>query len=205
MQSEKEQRWFTRWKDHNESRLREYQYTMKLLISNKVSLTGLLIVTGLILIAIFAPYIVPYPEEALGNIDRINKPIIDYSLLPPSRAHLFGTDEMGRDLFSRVIYASRISLRIGIIVLALVLLIGVPLGVIAGTMGGKIDEFIMRFTDLFLGFPSLLLAIAIATALGSGLTNAMIAIALTWWPWYTRLVRSQALSVREQPCGSPLG
>lgn len=155
--------------------------------------------SSLVLIAIFAPWIVPYPDEALGNIDRINKPIGEYRLLPPSRTYLFGTDDMGRDLFSRVIYATRISLRIGLMVITLVLLIGVPLGVIAGTLGGKIDEVIMRITDLFLGFPSLLLAIAIATVLGSGLTNAMIAISLTWWPWYTRLVRSQALSVREQP------
>jgi len=199
MQSENDQSWFTRWKAQHDSQLREYRYTLKLLISNKVSLAGLFIVVSLVFLALFAPWIVPYPEEAVGNIDRANKPISEFKLLAPSSTYLFGTDEMGRDLFSRTIYATRISLRIGLIVIALVLLIGVPLGVIAGTLGGRIDEVIMRVTDLFLGFPSLLLAIAIATALGSGLTNAMIAIALTWWPWYTRLVRSQALSVREQP------
>ncbi len=196
MKHKNEQSWYARWKARHESQLREYRYTLHLLISNKVSLAGLLIVITLILIAVTAPWIVPFPEEALG---KPHTPVSQYKLLPPNRTNLFGTDDLGRDIFSRVLYGTRISLRIGILVVTIVLLIGVPLGAVAGTLGGRIDELIMRVTDMFLGFPSLLLAIAIAASLGAGLTNAMIAISLTWWPWYTRLVRAQAFSIREQP------
>lgn len=196
MDSEVTKNWFGRWKARHEAQLKEYRYTLHLLTVNKVSLTGLLIVLTLIVIAIFAPWLAPYPDQGLGSPHR---PTSLYSLLPPSSTNWFGTDDMGRDILSRVIFGTRTSLRIGILVVVFVLLIGVPLGVIAGTLGGRIDELIMRVTDLFLGFPSLLLAIAIAAALGTGLTNAMFAIAITWWPWYTRLVRSQAITVREQP------
>lgn len=196
LKQETKQNWLARWKAEHESQLREYRYTFHLLISNKVSLVGLVIVITLILITILAPWIVPYPLEALG---KPHTPVSQYKLLPPSQTNLFGTDDLGRDIFSRVLYGTRTSLKIGIIVLVIILLIGVPLGAIAGTMGGRIDEIIMRITDMFLGFPSLLLAIAIAASLGSGLTNAMIAVSITWWPWYTRLVRAQAITVREQP------
>ncbi len=196
MDSEATKNWFGRWKTQHDAQLKEYRYTLHLLTANKVSLTGLLIVLTLILIAIFAPWLAPYPDQGLGVPHR---PISTYSLLPPSSTNWFGTDNMGRDILSRVIYGTRTSLRIGTLIVIFVIIIGVPLGVIAGTLGGKIDELIMRVTDLFLGFPSLLLAITIAAALGSGLTNAMFAISITWWPWYTRLVRSQAINIREQP------
>ncbi|TMJ13395.1 MAG: ABC transporter permease [Bacillati bacterium ANGP1] len=119
-------------------------------------------------------------------------------LLSSSPAHLFGTDDLGRDLLSRVIAGARISLLVGALVLAIAMSVGVGLGLVAGYWGGWMDEAIMRTTDVFLSFPRLVLAIAIAATLGPGLYNAMVAVALSWWPWYTRLVRGQLLSLREE-------
>jgi peptide/nickel transport system permease protein len=101
-------------------------------------------------------------------------------------------------MLSRVIYGTRISLQTALIAVSLALLIGVPLGAIAGGVGGAVDEIIMRITDVFLSFPPLLLAIAIAAFLGPSLQNAMLAIAISWWPWYTRIIRGQAVSIRER-------
>jgi len=145
----------------------------------------------LIIIALLAPLIAPYPKDTLAVHP-------DNRFQPPGTQHFFGTDEMGRDIFSRVLFGTRISLRIGSLVVALALAIGLPLGIVAGTFGGLIDEVLMRITDIFLSFPPLLLAMAISATLGASLENAMIAIAIAWWPWYARLVRSEALSIRER-------
>lgn len=142
--------------------------------------------------AIFAPWLTPYPEQGRGEPNVLEK------FLPPSWQHPLGTDNLGRDVLARILFGGRTSLSIGFLVVIIAVAIGTPLGALAGYFGGWLDEAIMRLTDIFLAFPSLLLAIAIAAALGPSFTNAMIAVALTWWPWYTRLVRAQTLSLRER-------
>ena len=172
--------------------MHEFRVTFYLLNRNLLQRISIIIIGLLILIAIFAPVIAPYPSHALGATNAKDK------LLPPSSQYLFGTDELGRDLFSRVIYGTRISLRTALLAVGLALLIGAPLGAIAGGLGGVVDEIIMRITDVFLSFPPLLLAIAISSFLGPSLENAILAIAISWWPWYTRIIRGQAVSIRER-------
>lgn len=116
---------------------------------------------------------------------------------PPSREHWFGTDEVGRDILSRVVVGTRVSLASSAIVIGMAALIGIPLGLIAGFTGGTVDNIAMRLTDMFLGFPALLLAIAVAAALGPGLYKGMAASALVWWPGYARLARGQALAIKQ--------
>lgn len=154
----------------------------------KISFAIILIFTAL---ALLAPWIVPYKEQAL------DEPNMEVRLLPPSLKHLFGTDHMGRDILSRIIYGSRMSFITAIAVVSLSALIGVPIGIIAGYFGGITDNILMRFTDVFLSFPPLLLALLIASTLGKGLLNAIVSLVITWWPWYARLVRSQALSMKS--------
>jgi len=150
---------------------------------------GTAIVGLLVLMALFGPAAAPYDPYHISAADKLR---------PPSPAHWFGTDDLGRDLLSRVLTGARISLAVGVVVLVLAMVVGVGLGLIAGYWGGWMDEALMRTTDVFLAFPRLVLAIAIAATLGPGLSNSVLAIALSWWPWYTRLVRGQLLSLREQ-------
>jgi len=173
--------------------LRELRYSLYVIRRNSVSLAGLLFVIFLIVVAVFAPWLAPYPSDAKGAVHP------DQAFHPPDQTHLFGTDEAGRDILSRVIFGAPISLQIGILVIVLTLTIGLPLGVVAGYTSGAVDEFIMRITDMFLSFPPLLLALVISAVLGPSLTNSMIAIAIAWWPWYTRLVRGQVISLKERP------
>ena len=173
-------------------RIREIRLSLYLLGRNRLTRLSLGVVILLVLTALVAPLIVPYPEHIETDTNPVDK------LLPPSGKYFFGTDELGRDIFSRVIYGTRISLQTALIAVGLALLIGIPLGAIAGATGGMVDEVIMRITDIFLSFPPLLLAIAIAAFLGPSLENAMLAIAVSWWPWYTRLIRGQAVSIRER-------
>ncbi len=173
-------------------RLKRFRESLYLLSRNKLSLLALIILVLLALIAILAPYIAPYPED-FADAARISE-----KLLPPSAQHWMGTDELGRDIFSRVLYGTRVSLRAALCAVGLSLVIGIPLGAIAGSFGGWVDNVIMRVTDVFLSFPPLLLAIAMVALMGSSLNNAVLAISLSWWPWYTRLVRGQAISVKER-------
>jgi len=172
--------------------IRDYRLSFYLLNRNALQRYSLIIIALLILLAIFAPWISPFPTHAISETNPQDK------LLPPSSRYLFGTDELGRDLLSRVIFGTRISLQTALIAVGLALLVGVPLGAIAGGVGGIVDEIIMRITDVFLSFPPLLLAIAIASFLGPSLQNAMLAIVISWWPWYTRIIRGQAVSIRER-------
>jgi peptide/nickel transport system permease protein len=150
---------------------------------------GLLIMLLFVLAALLAPLITPFDPLAQ---DVVN------GLKPPSATHLLGTDKLGRDIFSRMLYGARISLLVGLAVVALAGALGTLLGVVAGFAGGLLDEAIMRITDLFFAFPALILAMAIAGALGPSLGNALIAISAVTWPVYARLVRGQVLALKEQ-------
>jgi len=153
---------------------------------------GSLLVILVIVTALLGSVIVPFPEDAQGNTRMRER------LTAPDSTYFMGTDDAGRDVFSRTIIATQTSLVIGAIVLGIAISIGVPLGAISGYMGGWIDEVIMRITDIFMTVPYLLLAMAIAAAFGGGAINATIAIALVWWPGFARLTRGQVLSLREQ-------
>jgi peptide/nickel transport system permease protein len=144
-------------------------------------------------VAVLSPYVVPYPGSITGDVDLVGR------LAPPSLSHLFGTDEFGRDIFSRVLYGARISLVAAGLTVGFALLVGVSLGAIAAGVGGAVDEVIMRIADVFLSFPQMVLGIVIAAFLGPSIPNVILALVIAWWPWYTRLVRGVAVSVRQRP------
>lgn len=170
---------------------RETRRGLDLLLKNPLTLLGLAIVAGLLAVALFAPHLAPYPEQGHGLSN------LEERLSPPSLQHPLGTDQLGRDILSRLILGSRVSLKAALVVVFFVTVIGVPLGIFAGYYGGLLDNCIMRFSDMVLAFPPLLLAIAIVAALGPSMMNAMLAISVPWWPWYTRLMRSQVISLKE--------
>ena len=174
-------------------KLNKLRTDLYLLARNKLTLAALVFIAFLIILAILAPVIAPHPE----HIKDMTNP--SAKLMAPCKEYLFGTDELGRDIFSRIIYGTRISLLASVAAVCLAMLIGIPLGAIAGAMGGIVDDVIMRICDIFLSFPSLLLAIVIAAFAGPSLRNALIAIAISWWPWYARIVRGQAISLKERP------
>ncbi len=163
------------------------------LAANPLLTVGGALVLLIVFVAIVAPLIVPFP----GDAGTATHPF--EVLKAPSAAHWFGTDNVGRDIFSRVLFGARVSPVIAIIVLVIACLVGIPLGVAAGFLGGRVDELIMRVTDVFLAFPPLLLALALAAVLPASLTSVTIAIAAVWWPWYVRLIRGQAASVAGRP------
>lgn len=154
-----------------------------------------LTVTGCGFVALLAAVAAAAPWLTLHNPILIDLP---QRLLPPGAGHPLGTDDLGRDIYSRIIAGSRISLEAGLLVLLCAVAIGTVVGGVAGYAGGWADETMMRITDMFLAFPPLVLAMAVAAALGRGLTNAMIAVIFVWWPWYARLVRSQVLALKER-------
>jgi peptide/nickel transport system permease protein len=162
----------------------------RFLIGNRLNLVGLVIVVVFLVCAILGELIAPsdpYADDISGA-----------KLLAPSWSHPMGTDEIGRDVFSRVIVGARTSLKVAFVVLSFAVLFGTLVGAVAGFNGGLVDEILMRFTDLFLAFPAFVLAIAIAATLGRSLTYTMIALSAVFWPWYARLVRAQVLSIRER-------
>ncbi len=146
----------------------------------------------LVLMAIAAPWITPYPEDATNAMHFSRK------LEPPSINHLFGTDVLGRDIFTLVVYGARLSLITAVGVVSIALILGVPLGLMAGFKGGRIEDWIMRLCDVFLAFPPLLLPIVLTAALGPNLWHAILGVAISWFPWYTRILRAQVLQVKTQ-------
>lgn len=160
---------------------------------NPISIVGLATVLLVTFVAIFAPWVAPYPEHAIAYVD------FDSASQPPSLEHPFGTDVVGRDIMSRIFFGFRFSLLMGVIVLALVVPSGVALGLVAGyNQGSALETVIMRVTDVFLAVPPLILALAITSVLTPNLFNAMLAVSLMWWPWYTRLVYGLASTLRHE-------
>lgn len=160
---------------------------------SKLSILGLAGVALLVFAAVFAPIIAPYPHHAGKVVDFAN------ANQPPSLQNLCGTDTMGRDLFSRIIYALRSTLLMGVVVLSIAVPFGTSMGLIAGYFqGGLIDSFITRLTDIFLAIPPLILALVVASLLKPNLLNAMLAITVTWWTWYARLTYGMATSLNRE-------
>ena len=143
----------------------------------------------IVLAAIFAPLIAPYDPVAINFADKLS---------PPNWQHLMGANELGQDVFSQVLFGARTSLMVGVVVISLAIAIGVPIGLLAGYFGGRLDTALMRVSDVFLAFPPLLLPIAITAALGTGLFNAMAALAVSWFPWYSRIVRGAVMRVKNE-------
>jgi peptide/nickel transport system permease protein len=155
---------------------------------NPLALVGLAIVVGLIVVAALAPWIAPY-SPVLQDLDN--------RLLPPSALHWMGTDDLGRDILSRILWGARITLTVVALVAVIVAPVGLAVGVLAGYFGGWVDAALMRITDIFMAFPRLILALAFVAALGPGIENAVIAIAITSWPPYARMARAETLTVRQ--------
>jgi peptide/nickel transport system permease protein len=164
----------------------------QLVRADVLSAIGAVVLAVIVLAALLAPWLAPYPADGTTATHATE------SLLPPGGTHLFGTDQAGRDVLSRVLYGARTSLLIAAAVLAIAATIGVTLGVIAGYAGGVVRDVIMRVTDVFLAFPALLLSLALAVVLRPSVQTAIVAIAATWWPWYTRLTAAMAASIRSR-------
>jgi peptide/nickel transport system permease protein len=166
--------------------------TLAILVRNPLSLLGLVLVGAVVLSAVFADFIAPFPEHRGAVVDFAN------FNRPPEWPYIFGTDLVGRDLFSRILYAFRISLILGVVVLAIAVPIGVAIGLVAGYLGGWIEYILMRITDVFLSIPPLVLAMSMMGLLEPTLTNGMLAVTAMWWPWYTRLVYNLTRSEKEE-------
>ncbi|MDE0694594.1 MAG: ABC transporter permease [Boseongicola sp.] len=166
--------------------------TIVILLRNPLSLLGAVLVAAVVLSAVLADYIAPFPEHRGAVVDFVH-----FNQGPTAR-NVMGTDLVGRDLFSRILYAFRISLILGVVVLAIAPPIGTLVGLFAGYLGGRAEFVLMRLTDVFLSIPPLVLAIAMMGVLEPTLMNAMLAVTAMWWPWYARLVYNIARSEREE-------
>ena len=166
----------------------QFWLTLGRLKRNHLAMVGLVIIVVMIILALLAPYISPYPYEAADFKNRY---------ATPSAEHWFGTDELGRDIFSRLLYGSRYSLRIGLISVAISAIGGIFFGALAGYFGGAVDNIIMRLLDVLQAMPGIVLAIAISAALGPGLTNSVIALSISSIPAYARMTRASILNVRK--------
>lgn len=174
-------------KDHRKTR----GYNLHLFLRKKLAVFSALVLIIIMLSAIFAPWVAPYPEQGKGAIN------LEERLQPFSRKHFLGTDIYGRDLLSRVIFGARVSVFGGFFIVLVAALIGVPLGLWAGYREGVSGAIIMRTVELVLSFPSALVAMGISIVIGAGSITALIALVIPWWPWYTRLVQGEVLSLKN--------
>lgn len=166
--------------------------TLTILLRNPLSLLGIILVALVVFSALLADFIAPFPDHRGAVVDFV------YFNQGPTSRNIMGTDLVGRDIFSRILFAFRISLLLGVVVLAIATPIGALVGLYAGYLGGKIEFVLMRLTDVFLSIPPLVLAIAMMGVLEPTLMNAMLAVTAMWWPWYARLVYNIARSEREE-------
>ena len=177
----------------SENRLTELRKKWYKFSLNKLSVVGLVIIILVVLCALCYKFIVPYPED-VGAVVKFSE-----ALEAPSADHILGTDATGRDMFSRIIYAFRGALTMGIGCLLIVVPLGGILGLIAGYWNGKfISNFIMRLADVFLALPALILVMCVSSIMEASLSNAMLALSVSWWPWYTRLVYGIVVSTRNE-------
>lgn len=158
-------------------------------VSHPLFVIGLAIFATIVICALAAPVIASHDPLAIKFSEKLQ---------PPGAEHYLGTDSMGRDIFSRVLYGARTSLLVGVVVTGLAIGVGAPIGLLAAYFGGRLDTVLMRVTDVFLAFPPLLLPIAITAAIGGSLFNAMIALAVSWFPWYARIMRGSVLRVKSE-------
>jgi peptide/nickel transport system permease protein len=171
-----------------QARLGQHYRTLRLLAGNALAMVGLAIIVGLLVVAAFAPWLAPLSPFDGALADRLQ---------PPSAAHWMGTDELGRDILSRVIHGARITLFIVLLVAVIAAPLGLLIGTVSGYFGGWVDRLLMGLTDVFLAMPRLILALAFVAALGPGIENAVIAIAITAWPVYARIARAETLTFRN--------
>lgn len=177
------------WFEERAPQIREFKFTLHLLRQSPLVVVGFALIGLFIVVAIFAPWIAPHGgEERFWQMAQ----------RPPSWQFPFGTDTTGGDIFSRVIWAARLDIAIALIVVISAIVIGSILGAVSGFLGRAFDEILMRITDVFLAFPALILAMAVAAALGRSLTNLTIALMVVWWPTYARLIRGQVLAEKEK-------
>jgi peptide/nickel transport system permease protein len=170
----------------------ELKLTGRYLVKNKLSLAGGVVAAAYLMLAVII--------FLTGHLLLPHDPYVQnfaQALKPPSPDHLFGTDDLGRDIFSRVIAGAPFDAQIAFVVVLASLALGGSVGAFAGYLGGRVEEIMMRVTDIFLSFPALVLAMAVAIAIGPGLTNSMMALLVVWWPWYARIARGEALSIKE--------
>jgi peptide/nickel transport system permease protein len=180
---------FKAFRKQHEWQIREFFFTIRLLRRNPSAVVGFIIITTMVLMALSASYISPYDPIRISLKDRLS---------PPSKSHIFGTDELGRDILSRIMYGARISLRIGVLVILISGGLGAVIGGISGYIGKRGDNIIMRIMDVILSFPPLVLAMALAAAMGPNLNNAILAVAFVMIPKFARMVRGEALAVKEK-------
>ena len=169
--------------------IREFFFTLRLLRQNPSAVAGFIVITAMVLMAFSAPYLAPYDPIRIDLKARLS---------PPSRDHIFGTDELGRDILSRIMHGARISLRIGVLVILISGGLGALIGGVSGYVGKGSDNIIMRIMDVILSFPPLVLAMALAAAMGPNLNNAILAVAFVMIPKFARMVRGEALVVKEK-------
>lgn len=172
----------------SKERYGEFWLVLASLRKSKTGLVSVIYIAIIVFVALFAPYIAPFNPLAQNLSSRFQ---------PPGWPHIFGLDEYGRDIFSRIIYGAQVSIQVGVEVVSLAMITGVTVGTLAGYYGGKIDLVLMRIADIFLAFPGLVLAIGITAALGPGIYNVVLALAITSWPTYARVIRSETLALRE--------